>query len=311
MLLDGGSGVNILSESELQLMKNVKLEPAPFQMRMADQSRVQPMGMLRQQVVTVHGLQFQVNFVVLRMKDAGSAYKMLLGRPWFKTAKLKQDWEKNEVILKKGKKTIRLPMGSKKELTKEHKPMMAQTINLAEEIEDDEEDSYLQANPTVVPIFDVDVAGIFDKYGRMLDRKDVSCFKLEVIPGDKGTEDDGREVEEDQDLSHDEEKSVKGKVDDDLNVEPEEAILKAEHLYDKMVSQICIELLHIILHQHLLLLAFLQFCQHFIGCLLQSESVQECISNANIIVEMTWCIVAQPLHCLPFQSCFKLLRILA
>ena len=78
---------------------------------MADQRRVQPIGMLRGQEVKVQGMTFLVNFVILRMKDEGSSYLMLLGRPWFKTAKkLKQDWEENEVILKKGKHAKKIPM---------------------------------------------------------------------------------------------------------------------------------------------------------------------------------------------------------
>lgn len=40
VLLDGGSGVNILAETEFSKMTDVKLEPAPFQVRMADQRRV-------------------------------------------------------------------------------------------------------------------------------------------------------------------------------------------------------------------------------------------------------------------------------
>lgn len=162
VLLDGGSGVNILSETKFLKLKNAKLEPTPFQVRMVDQRRVQLIGMLRGQLLKVHGLQFQANFVVLKMQDAGKAYAMLLGRPWFKTAKLKQDWEKNEVILKKGKKSIRFMMGSKKNLSLSDKPMMSQSFNLAEEIADDEEECFLEANLTVIPIFEVDVERIFD-----------------------------------------------------------------------------------------------------------------------------------------------------
>ena len=116
VFLDGGSGVNILAESEFLKMKNARLEPAPFQVRMADQSRVQPIGMLRKQSLIIQGLQFPVKFVILRMKENLKAYSMLLGRPWFRTAKLKQDWEKNMAILKKGKKVITISMGEKQEL---------------------------------------------------------------------------------------------------------------------------------------------------------------------------------------------------
>ena len=40
VLLDGGSGVNILPEGEFLKLKQMELQPAPFQVRMADQRRV-------------------------------------------------------------------------------------------------------------------------------------------------------------------------------------------------------------------------------------------------------------------------------
>ncbi|MCO5600240.1 hypothetical protein L7F22_054350 [Adiantum nelumboides] len=164
VFLDGGSGVNILAESEFLKMKNARLEPAPFQVRMADQSRVQPIGILRKQSLIIQGLQFPVNFVVLRMKENLKAYSMLLGRPWFRTAKLKQDWEKNMATLKKGKKVITIAMGEKQELSSAVKPIIAQPISFAEEVGDEEEDRFLDANPTVVPVFEVNVEQILERY---------------------------------------------------------------------------------------------------------------------------------------------------
>ena len=92
---------------------------------------------------------------------------MLLGRPWFKTAKLKQDWEKQKVILKKVKKIVIIPMVSKETLPTSIKPMMAQTINLEEDVEDDEEDLFLAANPTIIPVFEVDVLAIVNQYAEV------------------------------------------------------------------------------------------------------------------------------------------------
>lgn len=69
-LLDGGSGVNIFCESVYLELKQPKLvEPAPFQLKMADQRRLQPLGILKDQVITVASLTFRVNFVVLKMQD--------------------------------------------------------------------------------------------------------------------------------------------------------------------------------------------------------------------------------------------------
>ena len=95
-LLDGGSGVNILLESVYLELDQAKLEPAPFQLKMADQRRLQPLGILKDQAITVAGLTFRVNFVVLKMQDQEKSYSMLLGRPWFRVAKVSQDWGKGD-----------------------------------------------------------------------------------------------------------------------------------------------------------------------------------------------------------------------
>lgn len=100
VLLDGGSGVNILPESEYMRFGSPKLHPAPFQVKMADQRRLQPLGILKDQEICVVGLKYKLNFVVLRMHIGNLAYPMLLGRPWFRKAKLKQDWGNNMIILK-------------------------------------------------------------------------------------------------------------------------------------------------------------------------------------------------------------------
>ena len=88
---------------------------------------------------------------------------MLLGRPWLKQAKVKQDWGENRVVIKKGKHSIIVLMNGKKEMVVQEKPLFAQTINLADAVEDDEEEDFLKANPTVVPVFEVDVKAIINK----------------------------------------------------------------------------------------------------------------------------------------------------
>ena len=51
-------------------------------------------------------------------------------------------------------------MNGKKEMVVQEKPLFAQTINLADAVEDDEEEDFLKANPTVVPVFEADVKAI-------------------------------------------------------------------------------------------------------------------------------------------------------
>ena len=68
------------------------------------------------------------------------------------------------IVLKKGKRIEKIPMLARETLSNAMKPMLAQTIHLAEEIGDDERDSFLAANPTVIPVFKVDVTAIVNKY---------------------------------------------------------------------------------------------------------------------------------------------------
>ncbi|MCO5574265.1 hypothetical protein L7F22_028047 [Adiantum nelumboides] len=97
------------------------------------------------------------------MKDSHSSYKMLLGRPWFRQARVKQDWGEYVVILRKGKKSVTISMQGRKQIPPKIKPLFAQTINLADVVEDDEEEEFLRANPTIVHIFEVDIEEIIQK----------------------------------------------------------------------------------------------------------------------------------------------------
>ncbi|MCO5596831.1 hypothetical protein L7F22_050901 [Adiantum nelumboides] len=113
VLLDGGSGVNILPESVYLRMGLGKLEPAPFQVEMPDHKRVQPMGILRNSSIQI----------------AGDNHSYV----------------------------------GKKSYTWQIRPLLAQSINLVAKVENDEEEAFLQANPTIVPIFEVDIEGILQK----------------------------------------------------------------------------------------------------------------------------------------------------
>ena len=68
------------------------------------------MGILKDQTNKVATLLFKVNPIVLKMQFDEDTYPMLLGRPWFKIAKLKQDWGSNTVLIKQGKVIIKTPM---------------------------------------------------------------------------------------------------------------------------------------------------------------------------------------------------------
>ena len=199
VLLDGRSGVNILPESEYLRFGGFKLHPAPFQVKMANQRRLQPLGLLNDQEISIAGLKYKINFVVLKMHTRNLAYPMLLGRPWFRKAKLRQDWGDNMVILKQGRQKLIFPMNSTIAIPKEQRALWAQGIHLAEEVENDEEEEYLKANPATVLVFDINVMAILGEYDNLFAAKDQEqkpAESVQVQPGTKLTKEDVRILQE-------------------------------------------------------------------------------------------------------------------
>ena len=105
-----------------------------------------------------------MNFVVVKMDEGDSPYSILLGRPWFKQAKFKQDWGATKITIKKGKKKVRMDMVPNATLPREARALYAQGINMVKEVDDDEEDAFLKVNESIVPIFYIDVERILEQY---------------------------------------------------------------------------------------------------------------------------------------------------
>ena len=77
--------------------------PAPFQLRMADQTLAEPHGMVTDVPIRIAGIKFQATFLVL---DVGDAYDMLLGRPWLRAAGAVHDWGTDQLTMKDDKKML-------------------------------------------------------------------------------------------------------------------------------------------------------------------------------------------------------------
>jgi hypothetical protein len=91
VLLDRGSGVNLITEEErIRLGMQTPL-PAPYRLRMADQVVVQPVGLIRNVRIHIHGIPYFITLTVIRNKEVNEAYSMLLGRPWLIDAKVTHD----------------------------------------------------------------------------------------------------------------------------------------------------------------------------------------------------------------------------
>ena len=89
--VDGGSGVNILIADTARALGFVNFEPTPKVLRMADQSRVFPIGKISNLSIIIGDKPFRLNFLVLEPATP-STFPMLLGRPWLYKAKVNTSW---------------------------------------------------------------------------------------------------------------------------------------------------------------------------------------------------------------------------
>jgi len=82
----------------------------------------------------------------------------LLGRPWLSQAKVKQNWERNRITLRRGHKRRCLFRWVVSVIYKQEvRPVIAETINMVEGLDDDEEEEFLKANADLLPLCSVDL----------------------------------------------------------------------------------------------------------------------------------------------------------
>jgi hypothetical protein len=53
--------------------------------------------------IHIHGIPYIATFIVLKNIVVDSSYYMLLGKPWFKYAKVPHDWGNNVITIKGNK----------------------------------------------------------------------------------------------------------------------------------------------------------------------------------------------------------------
>ena len=77
-----GSDVNIITRQTWESMGKLWLEWYPIQLRLANQSKVLPIGRMTQVPIEVEGLRTYVGFEVIDIVDDTSLYPALLGIDW-------------------------------------------------------------------------------------------------------------------------------------------------------------------------------------------------------------------------------------
>jgi len=76
-----------------------KPKPAPYNLRITNQTTTKPMGLIRDLEIYVHDISYIIMFIVLQNNVIDSSYSMLLGRLWLKDVKVAHDWGSNIVTI--------------------------------------------------------------------------------------------------------------------------------------------------------------------------------------------------------------------
>ena len=77
-----GSDVNILTQKTWESIGKPRLDKSPVELRLSDQAKVLPIGILSQVLVDIEGLGTFVYFEIINIVDATNTYPALLGIDW-------------------------------------------------------------------------------------------------------------------------------------------------------------------------------------------------------------------------------------
>jgi hypothetical protein len=89
VLQNGGFGINIILGKLKELLGLAKPKPTPYNLPMANQTIVKPLGLIKDLKIFVHRILIQSPLRQNNVLDSG--YFILLSHPWLKNAKVFRD----------------------------------------------------------------------------------------------------------------------------------------------------------------------------------------------------------------------------
>jgi hypothetical protein len=108
--IDGGSSVNLMNQETMDEIGLTNMISTPIILRMADQSKVKPLGILKQVPTLVGGIEHKIDYIIFKITESIPSYPILLGRPWLYLARTKDDWGKGTLTIGKRSQKTSLPM---------------------------------------------------------------------------------------------------------------------------------------------------------------------------------------------------------
>jgi hypothetical protein len=76
VLLDRGSSVNVTSKSLWKKLKLKKPQPTSFVICMANQHKVQPMGLIQNLKIDLSSCVYEISITILKMENVVEAYSI-------------------------------------------------------------------------------------------------------------------------------------------------------------------------------------------------------------------------------------------
>ena len=93
--------MNLITEEECIWLGLPTPLPIPYRLHMVDQTVVQPVGLIKNVRIHIHGISYFITLTVIWNKEINEAYNMLLGCLWLIDAKVYHDWNKKVVTIQR------------------------------------------------------------------------------------------------------------------------------------------------------------------------------------------------------------------
>ena len=162
-LIDGGSRVNVITTKTCQMLGLREWPKCPFWLRMMDGSSVKSEGMLQNLTIMIEGYSFEISVVVLKAPNP-APYPFLVGRPWLRTAKIKQNWEWNVMNFQRGGKKIKVRTTQSKAPASPLVLVCTESVNMLEGFTEEEAEKYFFEHDNIIPLYEVKRAKLAEPY---------------------------------------------------------------------------------------------------------------------------------------------------
>jgi hypothetical protein len=92
---------------------------------------------------------------------------------------MKHDWPKNVLTFRRGGRKIRIRTTKGRTPDKAIAPVYAESVNMLEGLTEEKADTFLQENPTLVPLYEIDIVKEAEPYQYSDDA--VSCQEIHTV----------------------------------------------------------------------------------------------------------------------------------